>query len=380
MKTVYIIDIIGRHSGAHFYNKRLRDTIRLKYDDTRILSNYSENGDEEIPLLRNFFEGNVLTKISRFAYSLMRYYLFIFRHTGDYFIILSYGNASEAFFAWPLIFCRSKIVDAHEVISLITSNVVNNLARKSFAAFLYNYVADAVIIHSARSEELINGLKFKKKRIYIPHFPYDTEKEFDERRIPGEVQSLVLEDRINILFFGYMRQSKGIDLVIKAAEMIAGTETGSSVNMIVAGNDPKGLVELLLKTASEGVSGVLSCLLRYITDDELRYLFTKTDYVILPYSQISQSGVMEMAIHFRKPLITSSLNYFREFLDRYPSFGMSFQNDTESLVKLLEKIMRSSRSESDNYYTARDINRYISDKNPASFLKEIQTVFPSGDN
>lgn len=223
----------------------------------------------------------------------------------------------------------------------------------------------------------MNGLKYKKKRIFIPHFPYDTEKEFDEREIPVEVRSLISETRVNILFFGYMRLSKGIDHVLKAAQKIAGTKTGSSVNLVVAGNDPKGIVRSLLNVSDTDVSDGLSCLLRYITDDELRYLFTKTDFVILPYNQISQSGVMEMAVHFRKPLITSSLDYFVEFLDRYPSFGMCFQNNTESLVALLEKIIGASLNKRDNYYKTGDLTRYLSDKNPESFLKEIQSVFSS---
>ncbi|MCU0455720.1 MAG: hypothetical protein MUE74_05400 [Bacteroidales bacterium] len=376
MRTIYIIDIIGRHSGAHYYNKRLKDTLGLKYKNTIILSNYSDRSDAEKPLLINFFEGNTFAKVSGFVYSLLRYYLFIARHTDDYFIFLSYGNASESFFAWPLIFCRKKIVDAHEVISLISGGSINNFARRSFAGLLYNHIADAVILHSARSEELINGLRFKKKRIFIPHFTYDTEKEYDERKIPAEVRSLILENRVNILFFGYMRLSKGIDHIIKTAENIAGTVTGSSINLIVAGNDPKGLVVSLLKSTGKDVSDVLSCLLRYISDDELRYLFTRADYVIIPYTQISQSGVLEMAVHFRKPLITSSLDYFREFLDRYPSFGMCFPNDPGSLVTLLEKIIRNSRNKTDNYYTTDDIRRYLSDKDPESFLKELQTVFP----
>ena len=52
------------------------------------------------------------------------------------------------------------------------------------------------------------------------------------------------------------------------------------------------------------------------------YLYEHTDYVALPYRKTSQSGILEMAFYFRKPILASDVPYFRRMLTEFPSFGI----------------------------------------------------------
>jgi len=375
--TVYIIDIIGKHSGAHFYNKSFRDTLTGRYSQTKLISNYSDQPDDPAPLLRNFYEGNIIEKAGKLCISIISYCFFVISHRKNYYIFLSYGNPSEILFAWPLIICRKKIIDAHEVFSLISKNKVQEQIRVFFAKFLYNHLADAVIIHSDRSAWLLQKLKFRKKILFIPHFPYVTDREYSISEIPDEIRSLIAVDRINILFFGYVRLSKGIEDVILLAKKISSMEIGKEVNFIVAGNDPKNIVKSLLKEHRVYNLQSFSSLLRYITDDELKYLFTETDFILLPYRQISQSGVLEMAVLFKKPVITSPLEYFKNFLGQFPSFGIYCSDSSPDIMsQMVSGLAMGYKKNSKTFYTEDDLKRYADNKDPVHFLKELESVFP----
>jgi len=375
--VIYILDIIGKHSGAHFYNKRLLDTLKMKYKKVRIISNYVDPDDNFPAILENFYEGNSLIKILKLIKSLFKYYFFILKNSKNYFVFLSYGNAFEILFFWPLLFCRKRIIDVHEVISLIDNNRIQNAIRKRIAMLLYNHIADAAIIHSARSETLLNELDYKKSRLYIPHFSYYADKTFIENNISSEVRSLILADKINILFFGFVRLSKGIETIIHIAEKSETFELGNRINLIIAGNDPDNIVKSLSKDNENKCPGSISILLRYISDNELKYLFEGTDFIILPYKQISQSGVLEMAVNFRKPVITSSLDYFRSFLESFPSFGIFCENDSvDGFINLLDNISHYHNKMLDMFYQDHDQKKYNEYKNPEKFLNDLEVFFP----
>jgi hypothetical protein len=124
-----------------------------------------------------------------------------------------------------------------------------------------------------------------------------------------------------------------VDIVLDIVEKISAPDNRSQFNFILAGNDPDQIIGRMLQSKGSGFITDLKLLLRYITDYELSYLFSKVDYIFLPYKEISQSGVLEMAVNFRKPVITSSHSYFRDFLSRFPSFG--FSADSEDIDEYL---------------------------------------------
>jgi glycosyltransferase involved in cell wall biosynthesis len=376
--TLFIVDIIGKHSGAHFYNKSFMNVLKRNYSDVKIISNYNEPPEDKPPLFDNYYAGNFIKKIFKLLKSLLKYYLFVLRYRKSCFIFLSYGNAYEILFVWPLKFCKINIVDIHEVISLITNNRIQHLSRTWFSKIIYKHVTDAVIIHSERTNSLLDEIGYTGSRLGIPHFSYEIDISFNISEISSEVLSLISRSAKNILFFGFIRLSKGVDTAIALANKAATSSVNPDMNFIIAGNDPDNLVIPFLKRQVTDSSGKLSLLLRYINDEEMKYLFSSSDYVFLPYKEISQSGVLEMAVRFRKPVITSSLSFFEEFLALFPSFGILCEKDNvDAFYHILEDLTTRPEEYKNKFYTDSDLDKFNDYKNPENFLREMAKIIPA---
>lgn len=379
--TVYIIDIIGSHSGMHFYNKSFKDVLINSYEKVVLVSNYNDSENEGVALFENYYQGYFFVKIFRLIKTLSKFYFFILRNRKNYFIFLSYGNIYEFIFLWPLVCCKKLVIDIHEVISLITKKPIQYKLRKLYSKVLYNHLVDTVIVHSERSELLLDAIGYRKLRLHVPHFSYCIDKTISGESISYEVESLINHDKINILVFGFIRNSKGIDMVVDVAGKIADNQYGDRFNFIIAGNDPDNIVKPLIHKQQNKFSGTLTSLLRYINDNELKFLFSNVNYVFLPYKEISQSGLLEMAIHFRKPVITSSLLYFRDFLGRFPSFGIFCDCvHVEDFLNVFKAIADENPDCKPSFYSDADLKSYNEYKNTEEFIVKLKKVFPVSDN
>ena len=361
----------------HFYDKSFIHILRKNYEKVVLISNFKTSDNAVVELFEDFYAGNFIIKFFKLFKSLCKFYYFILKNRRNYFIFLSYGNAYEFIFSWSLIFCHKVIVDIHEVISLIVKKPFQSNLRNLYSKVLFNNFFEAVIVHSERSELLLDQLGYNKLRLHIPHFSYFINTNISEDLISDEVKSLIAREKINVLFFGFMRNSKGIDKVIDIAEKMTESRYGDKISFIIAGNDPDNIVKPLINNHQNKDIRTVKPLLRYINDDELIYLFSNTNYVFLPYKQISQSGIMEMAIHFRKPVITSSISYFKDFLSRFPSFGISGNSVSgEDYFDIFKTLIEEDLKNKPCFYLDADIKNYNHYKDPKEFLDELKVFFP----
>lgn len=109
------------------------------------------------------------------------------------------------------------------------------------------------------------------------------------------------------MFFGTIEKYKNVYGLLKAYSGYEGSR-----ELVVAGNGKfsEEEIELLYKLGSK-----VKVINRFISDEELVYLFEHARCVVLPYIEASQSGVLSMAFHFRNPVIVSDLPGLTEFVD-----------------------------------------------------------------
>ena len=163
---------------------------------------------------------------------------------------------------------------------------------------------DAVVVHSQHGAgRLQSELGVDPGRIHlIPHgaFDYLTKLPEEKPLPPGlaEVEGPV------VLFFGLLRPSKGVDLLIEAFNDVKGAE------LWVVGM-PRMPLEPLKELASE-IRGRVRFVSRFVEDAEIPALFRRADIVALPYREIDQSGVLYTALAFGKPIVLTSVGGFDE--------------------------------------------------------------------
>ena len=98
--------------------------------------------------------------------------------------------------------------------------------------------------------------------------------------------------------------------------------------------------------------------------------FSKSDIILLPYTKITQSGVLEMALQFEKPILTSNLDYFRNILNQFPSFG--FNTNTTNVKEFTNKIIELSKK-SQLPILKKDIETYYSEKEYNLFITNFKS-------
>ncbi len=110
----------------------------------------------------------------------------------------------------------------------------------------------------------------------------------------------------NILFFGLIRDYKGLDILLEA---FAGLD--DSYQLVIAG-EPYGSFsryeDLIEKAGKERIHTFL----HYIKDSEVSDFFSAADVSVLPYKSATQSGISSVSYHFEVPMIVTDTGGLKE--------------------------------------------------------------------
>ena len=108
-----------------------------------------------------------------------------------------------------------------------------------------------------------------------------------------------------ILFFGFIRSYKGLDILLQAMADPRIRQNG--IKLLVAGEfyeNEKYYRELIKES---GIEDLLILKTHFIPDKDVRYYLSAADVVIQPYRNATQSGVTPLAFHFEKPIIVTNV-------------------------------------------------------------------------
>ena len=120
------------------------------------------------------------------------------------------------------------------------------------------------------------------------------------------------EQKQYILFFGFIRHYKGLDLLLEAFADERLREF--PVRLIVAGEfyeNPQPYLESIIRLKLEGMVELRT---GFIPDNEVRNYFSVTDLVAQPYRSATQSGVSQIAYHFEKPMLVTNVGGLAEIV------------------------------------------------------------------
>ena len=150
-----------------------------------------------------------------------------------------------------------------------------------------------------------------KPKVVSPHPIYDhygaslTKKE-------AAMKLGLHEQKQYILFFGFIRHYKGLDLLLEAFADDRLREF--PVRLIVAGEfyeNPQPYLESIIRLKLEGLVELRT---GFIPDNEVRNYFSVTDLVAQPYRSATQSGVSQIAYHFEKPMLVTNVGGLAEIV------------------------------------------------------------------
>ena len=199
----------------------------------------------------------------------------------------------------------------------ITDNVLPHEKRPGDRIFTKYFLrsCDAFVTMSDAVMDDLRVFEKTKPAKRVIHPLYDNFGEIlsrsDARQfLNGHKQTNIGPDDKIILFFGFIRKYKGLDILLRAMADPAVKNAG--IRLLIAGEFYEDRTPYLQLIEKLNIGEQLILKTDFIPDSEVQYYVCAADAVIQPYRNATQSGVTPLAYHFEKPMVVSNVGSFAE--------------------------------------------------------------------
>lgn len=197
----------------------------------------------------------------------------------------------------------------HTKIICIADNVIPHEKRPGDKPFTKYFLksCDAFITMSEKVMGDLRQFQKTKPAKLVSHPLYDNFGEIISKKEAREKLGIGATGPV-VLFFGFIRHYKGLDLLLEAIGYLKNNNPGAlHFKVLIAGEfyeDAKPYQELIDKL---GIREQLILRTDFIPDSEVKYYLCAADAVIQPYRNATQSGVTPLAYHFEKPMVVTNV-------------------------------------------------------------------------
>ena len=225
-----------------------------------------------------------------------------------------------------------KIVFTPHDINHYKSNLLIRLTNK----LVYKF-CDSIIVHKKLNKEKLTKTNNINKNIIsvVPHGGYEyfigsyLKKDFAREKL-----NLNQKDKI-ILFFGNIIHIKGLHVLIDAMPLIKGKI--NDINLVIAGKtcdniNPQSIRKHIQRN---NVENNITLNLGFIPDRDVSSYYFASDLVILPYLEISESGVYKYAQTCGIPVVCSNLDEFQDSIFNDQSGFLFDRNSSNDLANVI---------------------------------------------
>jgi len=196
----------------------------------------------------------------------------------------------------------------HTKVVCIADNIIPHEKRPGDIPFTKYFVkpVDAFITMSEKVLKDLPQFAAGKPARFVPHPLYDN---FGERisKEAARKRLKIGEDEKVLLFFGFIRNYKGLDILLDAMKLLSVKPQTSNIKLLIAGEfyeDSKAYDEQIKQL---GIADSLILKTDFIPDSEVKYYLCAADVVVQPYRNATQSGVTPLAYHFEVPMIVTNV-------------------------------------------------------------------------
>jgi D-inositol-3-phosphate glycosyltransferase len=346
---IAIIDPVGSKAGMDHYDTILAEGIRQAGSASVVFSNYPANDASGI--IHQTFHNTGKGKYASLLRSLsgMKSSLDEARDWKADFILLHVfrgGLIDFLFFLMVRMYGFRIIALVHDVESL------ESYSLPLFRRTVLGQLSTLRIVHNAFSrEQLFHTLQPSNRYpvTVIPHVHFlslfsNHDKSNRHSSWPAELVKPSGTERITLLFFGQIKRSKGLDVLLEAMRDIP-----DHIHLIIAGKT-RDTDPLSIKRSIDdaGLASRVQTVLRHISDAERDTLFNTCDILVLPYRRIYQSGVLLMGMSAGIPVVASDLEPNRDAVI-HEGTGLLFQSGNAAALRDSLMIMASDKAIRNRY-------------------------------
>ena len=209
-------------------------------------------------------------------------------------------------FMAPCLGSIARLLNSNIKILAITDNIIPH--EKRFGDFLLTKYfikgCDAYVTLSASVLEDLLKFTNSSEKIFIPHPIYDTFGKKLDKGVALKNLNLNSNDK-HLLFFGFVRKYKGLDLMLQAMSDIRIKAMG--IKLIVAGEFYDDIDEYHDLINDLDIKDNIILKSDFIDEADVKNYFCASDMITQTYRTATQSGVTQIAYHFDRPMLVTNV-------------------------------------------------------------------------
>jgi glycosyltransferase involved in cell wall biosynthesis len=221
----------------------------------------------------------------------------------------------------------------HTRVICIADNIIPHEKRTGDTLFTRYFLraCDAFVTMSQKVLEDLRQFEKEKPAQLVHHPLYDNFGERLEKNDARQYLGLNNDEKI-ILFFGFIRKYKGLDLLLQA--MADERIKKENIKLLVAGEfyEDEKLFQELIKNNHLENDIILKT--NFIPDSEVKYYLCSADCIVQPYRNATQSGVTPLAYHFERPMIVTNVGGLPSLVPHLKS-GLVCEPNPESISEAI---------------------------------------------
>lgn len=226
------------------------------------------------------------------------------------------------------------VITVHDILPFNQKPYDMNYFKKLYS------LGDNIIVQTEANIKRFNDMfpNNEDKVSLVPHGHYldfaDVHDKTEARKYIG-----IPQDKKVLLFFGQIKKVKGVGVLLEAFGRLC--KKRNDAYLVIAGSVWKddfapyeeiinkyGLTDKQLKTD-----------IRFIPNEEMGYYYSACDIGLLPYTDVYQSGVIQLCYAYKKPVIATDLPAFTQFAREGASGFLCERNDYKSLEAAMERAL-----------------------------------------
>lgn len=202
---------------------------------------------------------------------------------------------------------------------------------KIFLPYLVNNSISSTVHGDFLKDELVKNLNINNKD-KVSSIPYGCNKYTGNISKSDARKSLNLKDNIYGLFFGVLREDKGIlELIDSLAKM------DRKINLIIAGSEGDIKKEKIIeKIKLLNLEKRIILNIKYVSDEEITLYYLASDFIFITHKSyhVAFSGPLSLAVEYQRPVIATNSGELGQFVKKY-NIGNSYESDNwKSLIEV----------------------------------------------
>jgi len=196
---------------------------------------------------------------------------------------------------------------------------------------------DYFIVQSQTVENDLLRFKPRARFRQVPHPVYEIFTA-DYTQQTARTRLNLADDEKVLLFFGYVRAYKGLHHLIAALPEVL---SEMPVRLLIAGEFYEDEEKYIQQIKELGLEQAILLKTDYIPNEEVGLYFTAADVTVLPYLSATQSGIIQIAYNFDKPVITTDVGGLPEVIEPGKTGFIVPTADNHALAQAIIRFFRA---------------------------------------